>query len=110
MVRTPSIHTLYPVVKLADGTMLAGNRGISTDGEFMQVEVAFVGMKWFKLDPVKVVASSEFERTDLSKVDEVGLVTLALAADTVSQGRRICQRSRCSRGPSPDRHSAVQRA
>ena len=77
MVRTPSIHMLYTVVKLADGTMLAGNRGISTDGEFMQVEVAFVGMKWFKLDPVKVVVTSELERPDLSKVDEMGLVTLA---------------------------------
>jgi hypothetical protein len=79
MVRTNAIHTLYPVVKLADGTMIAGNRGISTDGEFLQVEVAFGGMKWFKLDPVKVVVTSEVVNPDLSKVDEVGLVTLAPA-------------------------------
>jgi hypothetical protein len=40
-----SIHVLYLVVKLADGTYAAGNRGISTDGEFLQVEVAFGGMR-----------------------------------------------------------------
>ena len=77
LVRTSSIHTLYPVVKLADGTYIAGNRGISTDGEFLQVEVVFAGMRWYKLDPVKVVVTSEVKNPDLSKVDEVGLVTLA---------------------------------
>ena len=76
MVRTTAIHTLYPVVKLADGTFLAGTRGISTDGEFVQVEVAFGGMRWFKLDPMKVVVTSEV-KPDLSKVDEIGMVTLA---------------------------------
>ena len=79
MVRTNAIHTLYPVVKLADGTMIVGNRGISTDGEFLQVEVAFGGMKWFKLDPAKVVVTSEVLNPNLGKVDEVGLVTLAPA-------------------------------
>jgi hypothetical protein len=79
IVRTNSIHTLYPVVKLANGTFAAGNRGISTDGEFLSVEVAFGGMRWFKLDPVKVVVTSEVKDPDLSKVDELGLVTLAPA-------------------------------
>ena len=76
MVRTTAIHTLYPVLKLADGTFLAGTRGISTDGEFVQVEVSFGGMRWFKLDPMKVVVTSEV-KPDLSKVDEIGMVTLA---------------------------------
>jgi hypothetical protein len=77
MVRTSSIHTLYPVVKLADGTYIAGNRGISTDGEFVQVEIVFGGMRWFKLDPEKVVVTSEVKTPDLTRVDEVGVVTLA---------------------------------
>jgi hypothetical protein len=77
IVRTNSIHVLYPVVKLADGTFAAGNRGITTDGEFLQVEVAFGGMRWYQLDPVKVVVTSEIKNPELSKVDEVGLVTLA---------------------------------
>src|SRR5688572_2612333 len=46
MVRTTAIHTLYPVVKLADGTLAVGDRAITTGGEFLQVEVAFTGMKW----------------------------------------------------------------
>jgi len=79
LVRTNAIHTLYPVVKLADGTMVVGNRGISTDGEFLQVEVAFGDMKWFKLDPARVVVMTEVVNPNLSKVDEVGLVTLAPA-------------------------------
>ena len=77
IVRTTAIHTLYPVVKLADGTYIAGNRGISTDGEFLQVEIAFGGMRWFKLDPMKVVVTSEVKNPDFSRVDEIGLATLA---------------------------------
>jgi hypothetical protein len=79
IVRTNAIHTLYPVVKLADGTMIVGNRGVSTDGEFLQVEVAFGGMKWFKLDPAKVVVLSEVVNPNLSRVDELGLASLAPA-------------------------------
>jgi hypothetical protein len=77
IVRTNAIHTLYPVVKLADGAMLAGDRGITTGGEFLAVEVAFIGMRWYKLDPATVVVGTETKEPDLRKVDEVGLVTLA---------------------------------
>jgi hypothetical protein len=77
IVRTNAIHTLYPVVKLADGTLAVGDRGITTGGEFLQVEVAFTGMKWFRLDAAKVVVGTEIENPNLSKVDEVGLATLA---------------------------------
>jgi hypothetical protein len=79
LVRTNAIHTLYPVVKLADGTMIVGSRGMSTDGEFLQMEVAFGGMRWFKLDPVKVVVMTEVMNPNLGRVDEVGLATLAPA-------------------------------
>jgi len=77
IVRTNAIHTLYPVVKLADGSLLVGDRGISTDGEFLSVEVAFTGMHWYKLDPVKVVVLAPVENPDLRRVDEVGLASLA---------------------------------
>src|SRR6185503_18750820 len=71
IVRTNAIHTLYPVVKLANGTLAAGSRGITTDGEFLQVEIAFGGMRWYTLDPVKVVVATEVKDPDLSRVDEV---------------------------------------
>jgi hypothetical protein len=77
IVRTNAIHTLYPVVRLADGTLAVGSRGISTDGEFVLVEIAFSGMKWYALDPQKVVVMLEVKNPDLSKVDEVGLASLA---------------------------------
>jgi hypothetical protein len=77
IVRTNAIHSLYPVVKLADGTLAAGSRSITTDGDFLQVEIAFTGMKWFKLDPQKIVVMTEVKNPDLSKIDEVGLVSLA---------------------------------
>jgi len=77
MVRTNAIHTLYPVVKLADGSLIVGNRAITTNDEFYATEVSFMGMRWYKLDPVKVVVMTEVEHPDLKKVDEVGLVTLA---------------------------------
>ena len=80
IVRTEALHVLYPVVKLADGTLLAGNRGVTTDGDFLQVEVAFAGhgaMRWYRLDPVTVVTTTEVRQPDLSRVDEVGFVDLA---------------------------------
>jgi hypothetical protein len=77
IVRTNAIHSLYPVVKLADGTLAVGSRGITTGGEFLQVEIAFTGMTWFKLDPQKVIVMTEVKNPDLSKVDEVGLASLA---------------------------------
>jgi hypothetical protein len=72
IVRTNAIHTLYPVVKLPDGTL-----AVTTDGDFLAVEIAFTGMKWFKLDPQKIVVMTEVKSPDLSKVDEVGLASLA---------------------------------
>jgi hypothetical protein len=77
IVRTNAIHTLYPVVKLADGTLAVGSRGITTDGMFLQLEIAFGGEKWFKLDPQKVIVMTEVANPDLSKVDEVGLASLS---------------------------------
>src|SRR5215813_13264188 len=77
IVRTSAIHTLYPVVKLADGTLAVGSRAISTDGEFVQVEIAFSGMRWYTVDPQNVVVKLEVKNPDLSKVDEVGLASLS---------------------------------
>jgi len=77
IVRTNAIHTLYPVVKLADGTMAVGNRAITTNGDFLTVEVAFTGMTWYKLDPQKMIVMPAVANPDLAKVDEVGLASLA---------------------------------
>jgi hypothetical protein len=76
IVRTNAIHTLYPVVKLPDGTLLVGNRAVTTDGEFLQVEIAFTGLRWYKLDPQKLIVLTEVKNPDLARVDELGLASL----------------------------------
>lgn len=77
IVRTNAIHTLYPVVKLADGRLIVGDRAITTHGEFLTVEIAFSGMRWYGLDPARLVVLTEVMNPNLRRVDEVGLVTLA---------------------------------
>jgi hypothetical protein len=77
IVRTNAIHPLNPVVKLADGNLIVGDRTINTFGEFLRVEIAFTNMRWYGLDPKKVIVLTEVRNPDLSRVDEVGLVTLA---------------------------------
>lgn len=77
IVRTNAIHPLHPVVRLADGRLIVGDRGITTYGEFLSVEIAFSGMRWYGLDPGRIVVLTEVVNPDLRKVDEVGLVMLA---------------------------------
>jgi hypothetical protein len=77
IVRTNAIHTLHPVVKLADGRLIVGDRGITTHGEFLSVEIAFSGMRWYGLDPNKVIVLTEVVNPDLRRVDEVGLAMLS---------------------------------
>ena len=77
IVRTNAIHPLHPVVRLADGRLIVGDRGITTHGEFLTVEIAFGGMRWYALDPLKVVVLTEVANPDLRRVDEVGVAMLA---------------------------------
>jgi hypothetical protein len=77
IVRTMGLHVIYPVVKLADGNYIAGSRGATTEGDYLEIEVAFNGMRWHKLDPASVTTSAEVKNPDLTKVDEIGFVDLA---------------------------------
>ena len=77
IVRTNAIHSLHPVVKLADGRLIVADRPITTHGEFLAVEIAFSGMRWYGLDPVNVVVLTEVTNPDLRRVDEVGLAMLS---------------------------------
>jgi hypothetical protein len=79
IVRTNAIHSLHPVAKLADGRLIVSDRAITTQGEFLTVEIAFSGMRWYALDPMKVVVGTEVVSPDLRRVDEVGLAMLSPA-------------------------------
>jgi len=74
--RTQSLHVIHPVVKLADGMLLVGSHGVSTEGEFLLNEVTFANQRWFKLDPVKLVTTVMVDKPDLGRVDEIGFVDL----------------------------------
>jgi len=75
-VRTNAVHFLNPVVKLGDGRLLVSDRTITTNGEFLSVEIAFSGMRWYTLDPAKVIVMTEVPNPNLKMVDEVGLAML----------------------------------
>ena len=77
ILRTNAIHSLHPVVRLADGRLIVGDRGINTYGEFLSTEIAFIGMRWYGLDPEKVIVLTEVINPNLSRVDEVGVAMLS---------------------------------
>jgi hypothetical protein len=60
-----------------DGRLIVGDREITTHGEFLSLEIAFTGMRWYGLDPMKVVVLTEVVNPDLRKVDEVGMAMLS---------------------------------
>lgn len=71
-------HQIRPIVKLADGTWLVGDRadGASTR-DWIVSEITFSDLKWLRLDPARVVTTGNFvEKVDLSKVDEIGFADL----------------------------------
>lgn len=76
IVRTQALHVLHPVLKLADGTYIAGSHTVSTEGDYIQTEVAFGNQRWYKMDPEKVITTVEVKNPDLSKVDEIGWTDL----------------------------------
>jgi hypothetical protein len=85
-VRTGNLHTLHPVVRMADGTLVAGSQSISTDGQFLQVEVAFDNQRWFVLEPDTLAVKGAAMKVDLARVDEVGFVDLAPAGGHGNSG------------------------
>jgi hypothetical protein len=90
VVKTSGFHVVRPVVKLADGTMLVGDRADEAVPMLTTREFALSDLRWIRLDPMRVVTvnggrgagpanpNNEIWVTnpDLSKVDEVGFADL----------------------------------
>ena len=64
-------------MRLADGRLLVGDRGITTHGEFLTLEIAFTGMRWSGLIQARSSCSRKWSNPNLRMVDEVGLAMLA---------------------------------
>ena len=77
IVRTSGFHQVRPVVKLADGTWLVGDRTTGPSVDFNAADVSIADVRWMKLDVDRVVAVGEWvEKPDLRKVDEIGFADL----------------------------------
>jgi len=71
--KVSGFQRIHPIVKLADGTMLAGDWADGSTGDWKENEAYFAEMRWVKVDPARIVTTGAFvEKVDLSKVDEFG--------------------------------------
>ena len=80
-IRTSGFHAARPVVKLADGTWLIGDRADVSPTYFNEIEFALATIRWPRLDIDRVVAKNQtngqwIDKPDLTKVDEVGYADL----------------------------------
>ena len=76
-VRTSGFHQVRPVVKLADGSWLVGDRATGPSADFNQDDISIADVRWMKLDIARVVAVGNWiDHPDLSKVDEIGFADL----------------------------------
>ena len=71
-------HRIRPIVKLADGTWLIGDRADgSSTRDWIVSEFTPADVRWMKLDIARVVTTGNLlEKVDLSKVDEIGFADL----------------------------------
>lgn len=75
--KVSGMHRIRPMVKLADGTLLVGDRTAGSTIGWLESEIPFKDMRWLKLDPSRLVTKGPWiMHPDLSKVDEVGFVDL----------------------------------
>jgi hypothetical protein len=77
VVRTSGFHQAWPIVRLADGTWLVGDRPSGLQADFNQNEITPVDLRWLKLDIARVVTVGTWiDHPDLTKVDAVGFADL----------------------------------
>ena len=77
VVRTSGFHQAWPIVKLADGTWLAGDRPSGLQVDFNETEMTPSDLRWLKLDIARVVTVGTWiDHPDLKKVDAVGFADL----------------------------------
>jgi hypothetical protein len=64
-------------VKLADGTLLVGDREEGSPVDWLESDIAVGELRWRKMDPEKAVTTGDWVNSpNLSKVDEIGFVDL----------------------------------
>ena len=75
--KTSGFHEIRPVVKLADGRLLAGTFVDAFTFDYRTVEFYFADMNWLLLDEATLTGKGALlKEVDLSKVEEIGFVDL----------------------------------
>jgi len=75
--KVSGFHQVRPIVKLADGTWLVGDRADGSTTDWLQSDIALGEVHWLRLDINAVVTKGNIvDKPDLSKVDEIGFVDL----------------------------------
>ena len=79
--RTSGFHVVRPLIKLSDGNWFVGDYGEGAHSAnstlFLESELAIANVRWLPLDIARVVTRGQnWEKPDLSKVDEVGFADL----------------------------------
>lgn len=75
--RTSGFHAIRPFVKLADGTLLAGDFADENPYEYRVVDFQLAPIRWLVVDPATLATKGTLlPEVDLSKVDEVGFIDL----------------------------------
>jgi hypothetical protein len=76
-VRTSGFHQVRPIVKLADGTWLVGDRADGSPRDWIVSEFFLADVRWLRLDIAQVVTKGTIlDTVDLTKVEEVGFADL----------------------------------
>ena len=75
--KTSGFHQVRPILKLADGTWVVGDRADGSTRDWLFTEFNLADVKWLRLDIERVVTTGNIlPNVDLSKVDEVGFADL----------------------------------
>lgn len=82
--RQSGFHLLRPIVKLHDGTWLAGTYVDGASDDWRISEINLRELRWRRLDMTRVVESAQgatwIDQPDLSRVDEVGVTDLTVGS------------------------------
>jgi hypothetical protein len=87
--RISGFHLLRPIVKLANGTWLIGDKTAGLSNDWAQSEFLLGDVRWRTLDITQVVEGREarwVDNPDLSRVEEIGFTDLMRGAGHGSGG------------------------
>jgi len=87
--RVSGFHFLHPILKLADGTWLVGDKATGFSTDWIESEIELVDVRWRRLDIDTVVENRDgkwVDYPDLHHVEEIGFTDLMRGAGHGSGG------------------------